>query len=323
MKRIKTLLLTACLVSPGLFSTASAGEEADSTGMPGDNFSLQGALEMFKKASSLEEFEKLLNSEDNSVNDLDLNGDGETDYVRVEDRMDGGAHAIVLQVPVSDTESQDLAVIEIEKNGEASAQLQILGDEDVYGEQKIIEPVEVTDVRKKGPSSPELITRGVWVNVWLWPSVRFIYAPVYVVWVSPWKWRHYPGWYRPWKPHPWRWHYSHCAHYHAYHHPVAVHRVVVAHKVYTPYRKSSPVVVQRHRAANDNYKARRSAPRMSPAPSKGNRGGGAQRAAPPKQQQRVSPAPNGGGHKGGGGGGARNHNGGGGGGKGGGGGRRH
>ena len=31
----------------------------DSTGLPGDNFSLQGALEMFKKASSPEEFEKL------------------------------------------------------------------------------------------------------------------------------------------------------------------------------------------------------------------------------------------------------------------------
>ena len=33
----------------------------DSTGFPGDNFSLQGALQMFQQSSSPEEFEKLLN----------------------------------------------------------------------------------------------------------------------------------------------------------------------------------------------------------------------------------------------------------------------
>lgn len=30
----------------------------DSTGLPGDNFSLQGALQMFKESKSLEEFER-------------------------------------------------------------------------------------------------------------------------------------------------------------------------------------------------------------------------------------------------------------------------
>ena len=33
---------------------------ADSTGLPGDNFSLEGAIELFKQAGSPEEFEKLL-----------------------------------------------------------------------------------------------------------------------------------------------------------------------------------------------------------------------------------------------------------------------
>ncbi|MEQ3662449.1 MAG: hypothetical protein ABNG96_07155, partial [Flavobacterium sp.] len=41
----------------------------------GENFSLEGALEMFKKSNSLEEFEKLLNTEENNVNNLDLNKD--------------------------------------------------------------------------------------------------------------------------------------------------------------------------------------------------------------------------------------------------------
>ena len=35
---------------------------ADSTGLPGDNFSLEGAIDLFKKAESPEDFEKLLNS---------------------------------------------------------------------------------------------------------------------------------------------------------------------------------------------------------------------------------------------------------------------
>ena len=51
----------------------------------GDDFSLEGALAMFKKANSLEEFEKLLNEENNHVNNLDLNNDDDIDYIVVED----------------------------------------------------------------------------------------------------------------------------------------------------------------------------------------------------------------------------------------------
>ncbi|MBL0110193.1 MAG: hypothetical protein IPP42_04700 [Saprospiraceae bacterium] len=57
----------------------------------------------------------MLNQDDNHVNNLDLNDDGEVDYIRVIDNMDGDAHALVLQVVVSATENQDIAVIEIEK----------------------------------------------------------------------------------------------------------------------------------------------------------------------------------------------------------------
>src|SRR3989304_10443472 len=114
--------------------------EEDSTGLPGDNFSLQGALELFKKANSPEEFEKLINTKDNNVNNLDLNEDGETDYIRVIGKMEKDVHAFVLQVAVSETENQDIAVIELEKTGDASAMLQIIGDDDIYGEQTIVEP---------------------------------------------------------------------------------------------------------------------------------------------------------------------------------------
>lgn len=220
-------------------------EQADSTGLPGDNFSLEGAIELFKKANSLEEFEKMLNTEDNYVNNLDLNEDGEIDYIRVIDNMDGDAHAIVLQAPVSESESQDIAVIEIEKQGDESAILQIVGNEDIFGEQVIAEPAEdemaPEPKRGHGPSVDFKPARIV-VNVWLWPSVRFVYRPGYAVWVSPWRWHYYPNYWRPWRPHPWAWYHVRVAPYRRHVHVVTTHRVVRAHTVYTPRRTSSKVV---------------------------------------------------------------------------------
>lgn len=209
--------------------------------MPGENFSLEGALELFKKAESPEDFEKLLNAESSNVNNLDLNDDGEIDYVRVVDNMDADVHAIVLQVLVGESESQDVAVIEIEKTGEEEAILQIVGDEDVYGEQTIVEPFEAA-ANESGKNGPHLTVDRIVVNVWGWPSVRFVYRPGYRPWISPWRWRHYPGWWRPWRPRPFNvWHplvVVHRPHYHA----VTTHRVVRAHNVYKPHRTASKTV---------------------------------------------------------------------------------
>lgn len=212
----------------------------EETGLPGDHFSLEGAIELFKKAGSPEEFEKLLNTESNAVNNLDLNEDGEIDYIRVIDNMDEDVHAIVLQVPVSETESQDIAVIEIEKTGDEEAILQIIGDADLFGNEVIVEPFEVdaTDTGK----GPHVTVARIVVNVWGWPSVRFVYRPGYRVWVSPWRWAYYPGWWRPWRPAPWSAYHARRVVYRPHYHVVTTHRVVRAHKVYTPRRTSSKVV---------------------------------------------------------------------------------
>jgi len=260
--------LMACLILT-ISAPAQNKSGVDSTGLPGDNFSLQGALAMFQKASSPEDFEKSLNSEDNHVNNLDLNNDGEIDYIRVIDNSDKNAHAFVLQAIVSGTESQDIAVIEIEKTGDTTAVLQIIGDEDIYGEQVIVEPGDEGDEDAfidntgnnriaRGPNpvfanyNPAII-----VNVWFWPSVRFVYAPVYRPWISPWRWRHYPGWWRPWRPYVWRaWHpfhrpyYAHCAIVHT-------RRVIYAHRIYTPLRVTSITVRTRHATALGNYRVTR------------------------------------------------------------------
>jgi hypothetical protein len=163
------------VLAASLSGKAQTIAAADSTGLPGDNFSLEGALELFKKSTSPEEFEKMLNTEDSKVNNLDLNGDGETDYINVIDQTKKDAHAFVLQVAVSENENQDIAVIELEKTGNDKAVAQIVGDEDMYGEQTIVEPTEEV-VTNAGTSRSQVV-----VNVWAWPSVRYVYGPAYGV----------------------------------------------------------------------------------------------------------------------------------------------
>ncbi len=270
-----TIVICFALLASNCFSQDAENAKADSTGLPGDHFSLHGALDLFKQSASLEEFEKKLNDESNNVNNLDLNGDGDIDYIRVEDKMKDDAHAIVLQVPVSETESQDVAVIEIEKDGADNAKLQIVGDEDLYGDNKIVEPFdeEIKEVKgKKGPCMTELRSMGVWVNVWFWPCVKFVYAPAYLVWASPWYWHHYPFWWKPWKPHPWGWFHAHYWHYCSHYHWVGMHRTMAAHGVYAPHRRTSVIVVNRHAAARNAYKmnhpGKMNGPMKGPGPMK-------------------------------------------------------
>ena len=272
MKKIPLLLsITAAFF---LNTNTVRCQDTDSTGLPGDHFSLQGALEMFKKAGSPEEFEKLINTESNNVNNLDLNGDGEIDYVRVVDKSEKDAHAFVLQVAVSATENQDIAVIELEKTGNENAVLQIVGDEELYGQQTIVEPSDGTSGEevspaKHGPnvnySDPNII-----VNVWMWPSVRFVYRPAYVIWVSPWRWRMYPVWWHPWRPAPWYVFHPRAFMYHPFCRMVYTQRVLVAHRLYTPYRSTSIFVHTRYMDPSNNYRVTRTTERVNVSGPRGN-----------------------------------------------------
>ena len=270
---MKPITYLYCLVISSLLGITSlqaqnqSGE--DSTGLPGDNFDLQGALQMFQDAASPEDFEKAINTEGNHVNNLDLDGDGNIDYVRVVSKMDKEVHVFVLQVPATSTENQDIAVIELEKTGKETATIQIIGDEDIYGEQVIAEPDGGGEDdaynnyshnnNLSGPNANfDYTAPRIVVNVWLWPSVRFVYAPVYRPWVSPWRWQYYPGWWKPWRPFAWHAWHPYRVHYHRPFAVVHTHRVIHAHKIYTPYRSSSVVVRNRHSASVNNYRVTRS-----------------------------------------------------------------
>lgn len=252
MKRLVNLGLI--LITGLSFSTFA--QESDSTGMPGDNFDLQAALDLFKQSKNLEDFEKKLNTESNGVNNLDLDGNNTIDYIRVVDNKDGNNHAILLQIPISKKETQDVAAIVIEKRGDAEAQLQIIGNETLYGEEKIMEPIEEKEIKKRsGPalSSPTVI---VFVNVWYWPCIQYIYDPFYDPWYSPYYWDYYPSWWYPWRPVYYYVYYQRVYHYHGWCQYTTVYSVPSAHGVYVRHRSNSPTVRTRYAHQQAAYKAR-------------------------------------------------------------------
>ncbi|CAN5342813.1 hypothetical protein BH09BAC5_BH09BAC5_13810 [soil metagenome] len=316
-KTMKKVIILSALFLSG-FSAKALTDENDSLGLPGDNLDLYGVMDLFKQSSTLEEFEKKLNDPANEVNNLDLNNDNNVDYIRVIDQKDGDAHAFVLQVPVSATENQDVAAIELEKTGSETADIQIVGDEELYGADYVIEADEETstgsDAKFQG------FRPVVFVNVWMWPCVRFVYAPVYVVWVSPYRWAYYPSYWRPWHPVMWHVHHARVVHYHA--HYVCVHqrRMEHAHACYYNHRNASPAVHQRYaenHQRHDAAQAHRNTPANDGRQQKNNNGGkkGKQNQASPRggqkaTKQNATPRGNGnknggqskggGGHKGGG-----------------------
>jgi hypothetical protein len=247
MKTGRIVIVVLILVS----GWTAAHSQQDRIEVPGDHFSLEGALELFKKSSSPEEFERLLNSPDSEVNNLDLNGDGVIDYIKVIDRNEGNVHAFILQAIISATERQDVAVIELEKSANGKAVLQITGDADIYGIETIIEPTE--EVRINAGTST---MRNV-VNVWTWPSVQYIYSPYYYGWISPWDWGYYPYWWSSWRPVTYYYYYSRWERYRPYYSVCHTHRIVYAQRIYRPYRSTSVVVYDRHRTQITDYRSSR------------------------------------------------------------------
>lgn len=252
MKRF-SLPLTLLLCSSAIAQepATASGPAADSTGLPGDNFSLERTLDLFQRNIEMEKFEEELNTDSTHANNLDLDGNGETDYVRVETRREGDAVYVVMKVAVSATENQDVAVIGIEKTGEESATLQIIGDEDLYGPNVFVEPYEEKEdaAPSKGPRSPELVGVRVAVNVWFWRPIPWCFSPRYYPYASPWYWGYYPGWWRPWRPHPWHTWYGWGHHHHGWYRPWKSCRVGRAQAFYGPRRTRSAAVHARYPAA--------------------------------------------------------------------------
>jgi outer membrane biosynthesis protein TonB len=199
--------------------------EVDTTSA-GSNLDLQAVAEIFRTSKDLEEFEKRINEKDEGVNNLDLNGDGKVDYLRVLDRADGNTHVIVIQAVLGKDKFQDVASIDVvQKDNKVT--LQLVGDEDIYGTEYYLEPEDEEEVKN-------------------YPSVQFIFHVGYTPYYSPYYWGYYPPFFRPWPPFPpyyyhrhvYRHYYHH--HHHHYHHG---HRPMHPHarNMYYGHRSTAPV----------------------------------------------------------------------------------
>jgi hypothetical protein len=187
-------------------------------GLPGDNFNLYAVMQLFQESETLEGFERSLNEENTRINNLDLNNDNLIDYIKVIDYVDSDVHNIVLQAVLDRNESQDIAVFTVQRLRDGSVQIQLTGDEALYGKNYIIEPIyaETPNPGYTGGANRHNanVVRTNYVEVAAWPVVRFIYLPDYSLWHSSWYWGYYPSFWHPW--HPYYWHYYYGYHYNWY-----------------------------------------------------------------------------------------------------------
>ena len=218
-------------------------------GLPGDNLNLYAVLEIFQKSPTLEEFEKSINSKDTNINNLDLNNDKLVDYISVINLKDELFHSIVLRVPINNKENQDVAVIEVSKDKNDKVAIQIIGDEDLYGKNYIVEPSNKKAV--SGTPNPGYIENDTEIYyVTDWPIVVHLFSPVYVVYSSPWYWGFYPSYWNPWIPiyyHDYWGFHSHYYHNHFYRRWSYI-RYPNHHHNYTRSRRSSAIVTQNRRS---------------------------------------------------------------------------
>jgi hypothetical protein len=196
----------------------------------GENLDLQAVMELFMDSETVEDFEKTLNDSTNEINNLDLDETGEVDYIRVVEYVDGDTHVLVLQVPLAENEYQDVATINIERTDDDYI-IQAAGDPEIYGEDYYVE----LEPEEEAQSSNTTV-------------VVVMYGVGYSPWVSPFRWRVYPVWWRPWRPHPVSVYRSRVVRHHrrAYRH-TRHRRTVRAHNTYKSHRKTSTYAKQKNK----------------------------------------------------------------------------
>ncbi|MBN1143225.1 MAG: hypothetical protein JXA72_02335 [Bacteroidales bacterium] len=222
MKRyIYTPVLVMLLAA--LTTLGAQGRQDNYLGLPGDNLNLYAVMKLFQESETLEGFERSLNDENSRINNLDLDGNGYVDYIRVIDNVDKNVHYIVLQVAINARENQDVAVFTVVQRANNEVEIQLIGDEDLYGKNYIIEPIyaETPNPGYKGNArvvdgQRVVVNHVTTVEVAAWPLIRFMFLPTYVVWHSPWYYSYYPNYWRPWSPWYWHQYYGYHYHYHSY-----------------------------------------------------------------------------------------------------------
>ena len=210
MKRVflfVVICLTSMFMAPSIMrADQTVTVTATSTDIS-QNLDLKTVATLFGQAKDLEQFEQMLNNPDSAFSNLDLNGDGEVDYLRVIETADDDRHLVVIQAVLAKDIYQDVASIFVEKDEKNQVTVQVVGDEYIYGANYIIEPVYIYRP---------------YIYDWFW-------GPSWVCWHSPYYWGYWPSWWHPFYCVDPFIYWDHC-YWHHYHYPTCSYRTGHHHR---------------------------------------------------------------------------------------------
>ena len=221
MKAIIGILVIVFLVATGSVNAQDVTTVKATDSDISENLDLEAVASLFGEAENLEDLEKKINDPQSQISNLDLNEDGEVDYLRVVENSKEKTHLITIQAVIGKDKFQDVATIDVEKDSKGETQVQVVGDVYMYGLGYIIQPVYV---------HPPVIC------IWFW-------GPYYSPWRSPFFWGVYPPYYRPWRPYP----------THRYRRNVNVHINVNNSYRHTTIRKSKTSIELQNKSRRNDY----------------------------------------------------------------------
>ncbi len=168
-------LILAAMIPAAAQETAVVAPASEAA----EGLDLRVVGELFREARNTEDFERSLNDPKTGINNLDLDDNGEVDYIRVLEEAADDTRVLVLQVALSESEYQDVATVEIEKSGKEQYEVQLHGNEQIYGVNYYVRPVGVT-----------FATAAI---------IGWMYRPLYRPWRSPYYFGYYPSYWRPFR----------------------------------------------------------------------------------------------------------------------------
>ena len=223
---MKTQLLLFALIS-SVFATQIQGQNrtivnAQSSEIS-DNLDLRVVASIFGDSRNLQDFERQLNDPKLQISNLDLNNDGQVDYLRVIESVEKRTHIVIIQSVLGRDMYQDVASIEVEKNWMNNIQIQVVGNSYFYGQNYIYEPVYYN-------------TPLIYASFW-----RSNYRPYY----SNWNWNYYPSYFYAWNTYP--------VFRYRYNVNICLNNYSNNHYNYVNYRRSSYATNSYYRSRSNGY----------------------------------------------------------------------
>lgn len=97
-----------------------------------DGLDLQAVGQLVKDAKDGEDLERMINTPD--INNIDLNSDGNVDYIKVQEYGSGDNRGFSLYTEFEAGEEQEIATIDIAKGETEEYEIEIQGNQHIYGQ---------------------------------------------------------------------------------------------------------------------------------------------------------------------------------------------